>query len=75
MLRNVQQNAQRYLPHGIPQIRLKICVYPHISVILLFKKFFLIFLFIFEGEWDTQSMSRGGAVREGDREFEAGSRL
>ena len=32
-------------------------------------------MFIFERERDTQSMSRGGAEREGDPEFEAGSRL
>ena len=33
------------------------------------------FLFIFEGERERQSMSRGGAEREGDTESEAGSRL
>ena len=34
-----------------------------------------IFLFIFERETERQSMSRGGAEREGDTESEAGSRL
>ena len=32
-------------------------------------------MFIFEREKDTQSMSQGGAEREGDTESEAGSRL
>ena len=33
------------------------------------------FLFIFEGERERESMSRGGPEREGDTESEAGSRL
>ena len=33
------------------------------------------FLFIFEGEKERQSMSRGGAAREGDTESKAGSGL
>ena len=33
------------------------------------------FVFVVEGERERQSMSRGGAEREGDTEFEAGSRL
>ena len=32
-------------------------------------------MFIFEREWERQSVSRGGAEREGHTEFEAGSRL
>ena len=38
-------------------------------------KFFLMFLFIFEGERERQSMNGGGAEREGDTESKAGSRL
>ena len=45
----------------------------HLSVLISLTKFFLIFLFTFEGE--RQSASRGGAEREGDAESEAGSRL
>ena len=40
---------------------------------LLFKK--NICLFIFERERERQSVSRGGAEREGDTEYESGSRL
>ena len=37
------------------------------------KKIFLMFIYLGEGE--RQSVSRGGAEREGDTESEAGSRL
>ena len=39
----------------------------------LFKKFFFKYLFLRERQ--RQSVSRGGAEREGDTELEAGSRL
>ena len=37
--------------------------------------FFFFLMFIFEGEGERQSMSWGGAEREGDTESEVGSRL
>ena len=44
----------------------------NIYFIFLFKKFFLnVYLFLREG----QNVSGGGAEREGDTEFEAGSRF
>ena len=36
----------------------------------LFKKIFLTFIYFWERDTHTQSMSRGGAEREGDPEFE-----
>ena len=46
-------------------------------IALFFKKFFLCvcFYLFFEGERERQSMSEGGAEREGDTESEAGARL
>ena len=50
------------------------CILPHHIFNSFFFFFFLMFIYSWERQSDRQSMSRGGAEREGDTEFEAGFR-
>ena len=65
---------------GIIKYVFLICSVFH-SVYILKKLFFNVYLFLTESESESESeskresMSRGGAEREGDTESEAGSRL
>ena len=53
-------------------------IFSKTHAIVILKKLIISFfkcLFIFERERDRQTMSRGGAERDGDTESEAGIRL
>ena len=48
-------------------------MFPNVYINNFFENFFLMFIYFWDRE--RQSMSRGGAEREGDTESEAGSRI